>query len=48
MGSVVAHGCHGHTPYDALLAQGWERQAARSAVREEVQGVLEAWNNPPG
>ncbi len=46
--AVAAHLRHGHTPYDALLAQGWERQDARSAVRDAVQAVLEDWTQAPG
>ncbi len=42
--AVAAHVRHRHTTYDALLAQGWERQAARSAVRDAVQAVLEDWS----
>ncbi len=42
--AVAAHVRHRHTPYDALLAQGWERQAARAAVRDAVRAVLEGWS----
>ncbi|NMF83456.1 DUF2293 domain-containing protein [Nodosilinea sp. P-1105] len=42
--AVAAHVRHCHTPYDALLAQGWERQAARGAVWDAVQAVLENWS----
>jgi len=42
--AVAAHVRHGHTPYDKLLAQGWERREARDQVREMVQSVLEQWS----
>lgn len=37
---------HCHTCYDAPLATGWERYAAREAVMSEVQMVLSRWSTP--
>jgi hypothetical protein len=42
--AVAAHVRHSHTTYDALLGQGWERQATRAAVRDAVLTVLEDWS----
>jgi hypothetical protein len=43
--AVAAHVRHGHTTYDTLLAQGWERHAARDAVRDEVKRLIGQWIN---
>ena len=41
--AVVAHGRHGHMPYDQLLMDGGDRDHARQRVREEIDEVLEHW-----
>ena len=41
--AVKAHVRHVHTRYDELLGDGWERHAARSAVADEVNAVLQKW-----
>lgn len=41
--AVAAHVRHHETPYDELLAHGWERREARARVREEVDRVLASW-----
>ena len=41
--AVVAHIRHAQTPYDELLAKGWERQEARVEVDDEVQAALADW-----
>lgn len=41
--AVIAHVRHKETRYDELLAQGFERFDARSAVNLTVRGVLESW-----
>lgn len=44
--AVAAHVRHHETPYDELLARGWERREARARVREEVDRVLASWRRP--
>jgi hypothetical protein len=34
---------HNHTEYDALLAEGYDREAARFFVVEEMNDVLARW-----
>lgn len=41
--AVVAHIRHEHTRYDALLMTGCDREAARRAVRTEIDAVLARW-----
>jgi hypothetical protein len=41
--AIVAHVRHRHTDYDALLADGYDRDAARHFVVEETEGVLRRW-----
>jgi hypothetical protein len=41
--AVAAWVRHRHTRYDELLMSGQERAAARSEVREEMDGVLDRW-----
>jgi hypothetical protein len=43
--AVAAHVRHRHSPYDTLLAQGWDRGDARHAVDGAVHAVLERWNS---
>jgi hypothetical protein len=41
--AVTAHIRHTETPYDDLLAQGWERYDARREVEDRVRAVLARW-----
>jgi hypothetical protein len=41
--ALVAHIRHQHTDYDALLADGYDRDAARHFVVEETEAVLRSW-----
>lgn len=41
--AVTAHIRHVETPYDRLLAQGYERYDARRQVEDAVRSVLDAW-----
>ena len=41
--AVIAAIRHRHTSYDRLLMQGWNRQAARDAVREDIDRLLDKW-----
>lgn len=41
--AVVAHIRHVETPYDELLAKGWDRRDARLMVADQVRAVLDAW-----
>lgn len=41
--AVRAHVRHVHTRYDELLGDGLDRYAARSAVADEVNAVLQSW-----
>jgi hypothetical protein len=41
--AVAAWVRHRHTRYDQLLMSGQERAAARSAIREEMDSVLDRW-----
>jgi hypothetical protein len=41
--AVMAHIRHVETPYDALLAQGYERREARAEVAMVVERILAAW-----
>jgi hypothetical protein len=41
--AVVAHIRHRETAYDALLMQGYDRHAAREAVRDDIERVLAQW-----
>jgi hypothetical protein len=41
--ALVAHVRHQHTEYDALLAEGYDRDAARHFVVEETEAVLRNW-----
>ena len=46
--AVVAHVRHKQTSYDKLLANGWDRIAARFSVEETVQSVLTKWQEDTG
>ncbi len=41
--AVTAHVRHRHSPYDTLLARGWDRGDARHAVDGAGQAVLQRW-----
>jgi hypothetical protein len=41
--AVVAHIRHRETPYDELLAQGYERREARNEVHSAVGHILSLW-----
>jgi len=44
--AVIAHVRHAETAYDRLLAEGWDRQDARTEVDDQVQAVLATWEAP--
>jgi hypothetical protein len=41
--SLVAYARHAFTEYDALLAQGYDRESARHFVAEDMRATLSAW-----
>jgi|SRR5690242_3507289 len=41
--AIIAHVRHRHTKYDALLAGGVERPAARKAVNGKIECVMQNW-----
>jgi hypothetical protein len=41
--AVVAHVRHEHSAYDTLLAEGYDRDAARFFVVDEINEVLTRW-----
>jgi hypothetical protein len=41
--ATVAHIRHEHTAYDRLLAEGYDREAARFFVVDEINAVLTSW-----
>jgi hypothetical protein len=41
--AVIAHIRHTETQYDALMAEGYDRQDARAQVKEIVNKTLTAW-----
>ena len=41
--SLVAYARHTFTDYDALLAQGYDRESARHFVAAEMAAVLNGW-----
>ena len=41
--SLVAYARHAFTEYDALLAQGYDRDSARHFVADEMAAVLKGW-----
>ena len=42
--AIVAHIRHVHTPYDRMLADGWDRNEARHQVTGAVDEVLQRWS----
>lgn len=41
--ATVAHVRHAHTEYDALLDEGYDRDAARFFVVDQINDVLTTW-----
>ncbi len=41
--TTIAHIRHQHTSYDALLAEGYDRDSARFFVVDEINEVLTRW-----
>jgi hypothetical protein len=41
--AVIAHIRHTETPYDRLLAKGFDRREARARVEEKVDEILSKW-----
>lgn len=41
--AAVSHIRHAHTDYDALMDDGYDRDAARFFVLDDVNAVLERW-----
>jgi hypothetical protein len=41
--ATVAHVRHAHTDYDTLLGEGYDRDAARFFVVDQINAVLTAW-----
>jgi hypothetical protein len=41
--ATVTHIRHEHTDYDALLAEGYDRDAARFFVVDDINAVLTRW-----
>ena len=41
--SLVAYARHVFTEYDALLAQGYDRDSARHFVIDDIVAALQAW-----
>jgi hypothetical protein len=41
--SLVAYVRHVFTEYDALMAQGYDRESARHFVADEIEAVLQGW-----
>jgi hypothetical protein len=41
--AAVAHIRHAHTDYEKLLAEGYDRDAARFFVIDEINAVLTRW-----
>ena len=41
--ATITHVRHEHSSYDALLAEGYDRDAARFFVVDEINGTLTAW-----
>lgn len=43
--ATVAHVRHQHTDYDALLAEGYDRDAARFFVADAINATLTRWRS---
>jgi hypothetical protein len=41
--ALVVYARHMFTDYDALLAQGYDRESARHFVADEIAAVLKGW-----
>jgi hypothetical protein len=46
-GAVCAYIRHNYTPYDLLLSEGWDRDAAREEVAAQIDEVFAEWSRPP-
>lgn len=45
--AVIAHVRHMHTAYDQIIERTRHKSEARSRIRQDVQGVLRAWEHSP-
>ncbi len=45
--AVIAHIRHQETPYDEILARGYDRFDARTAVENRVAQILDRWEGEP-
>lgn len=43
--AAIAHIRHAHTDYDALMDEGYDRDAARFFVLDEINAVLDRWGS---
>lgn len=43
--AAIAHIRHAHTGYDALMDDGYDRDAARFFVMNEINAVLDRWGS---
>lgn len=43
--SITSHVRHNHTEYDQLLLEGYDAEAARHFVIEEMNQILEQWGS---
>lgn len=43
--ATIAHVRHEHTAYDRLLSEGYDREAARFFVVDEINAVLTRWRS---
>ena len=41
--AAVTHIRHAHTDYDVLMEEGYDRDAARFFVRDDINAVLQRW-----
>jgi len=46
--ATIAHIRHAHTDYDDLLAEGYDHEAARHFVMDEINIVLREWGASRG
>ncbi len=46
--ATIAHIRHAHTDYDDLLAEGYDHDAARHFVLDEINTVLREWGASRG
>ncbi|GGD92501.1 hypothetical protein GCM10011390_09030 [Aureimonas endophytica] len=43
--AIVAHIRHAHTDYDALMDEGYDRDAARFFVLDDINTMLDQWGS---